>query len=76
MQHKAMVASICGPLMNKVKMSFQYPRKNVDLAHNKDVRNLIFLLAEQIIPQWCLKQLENENGEAINIMHNLVYLLA
>jgi len=43
---QAMIISMCGPLMNKIKMCFQYPRKNVDLANNKDIRNLIYLLGE------------------------------
>jgi hypothetical protein len=41
-----MIVSICGPLMNKVKMCFQYPRKNIDLANNKDIKNLVYLLGE------------------------------
>jgi len=69
-----MVLSMCGPLINKIKISFQYPRKNRDLAENKDIRNLIFLIGEQLLPQWCVKNLEN--GEEINKMHNLMYLFA
>ena len=60
--------------MNKVKMCFQYPRKNVDLANNKDIRNLIFLLGEQLLPQWC--QRNQSDYEKINNMHNLMYLFA
>jgi hypothetical protein len=41
-----MIVSICGPLMNKVKMCFQYPRKNIDLANNQDIKNLVYLLGE------------------------------
>jgi hypothetical protein len=70
----AMIISMCGPLMNKVKMCFQYPRKNVDLANNKDIRNLIFLLGEQLLPQWC--QRNQADYEKINNMHNLMYLFA
>ena len=71
---EAMVLSICGPLMNKIKMSFQYPRKNIDMANNKDIKNLVFLMGEQLLPQWCLQNMEN--GDNINKMHNLMYLLA
>ena len=63
-----------GPLMNKIKMAFQYPNKNMDLANNKDIKNLVFLMGEQLLPQWCLQNLEN--GESINKMHNLFYLFA
>lgn len=71
---EAMVLSMCGPLMNKIKMAFQYPRKNTDLANNKDIKNLIFLIGEQLLPQWCVRKLED--GEEINKMHNLMYLFA
>mmetsp|Transcript_17622 Transcript_17622/g.29755 ORF Transcript_17622/g.29755 Transcript_17622/m.29755 type:complete len:553 (-) Transcript_17622:917-2575(-) len=70
----AMILSMCGPLVNKIKICFQYPRKNVDLASNKDIRNLIFLIGEQLLPQWCLKN--SGNVEAINKMHSLMYLFA
>ena len=60
--------------MNKIKMSFHYPRKNQDLANNKDIRNLIYLIGEQLLPQWCLKNIGDV--EAINKMHNLLYLFA
>ena len=60
--------------MNKVKMSFQYPRKSVDLASNRDIKNLIYLMGEQLLPQWCLKNIGDL--EAINKMHNLMYLFA
>lgn len=70
----AMIVSICGPLMNKIKMSFQYPRKNIDLANNKDIKNLIYLLGEQLLPQWCHRNAAN--FDEINLMHNLMYLFA
>jgi hypothetical protein len=60
--------------MNKIKTCIQYPRKNVDLACNADFRNLIFLIGEQILPQWCMKNIND--AEAINKMHSLFYLLA
>jgi hypothetical protein len=65
---------MCGPLMNKVKMSFEYPKKNTDLANNKDIKNLIFLIGEQLLPQWCQKNMGDL--ESINKMHNLMYLFA
>ena len=69
-----MIISMCGPLMNKIKTCFNSPRKNVDLANNKDIKNLVSLLGEQLLPQWCLKNLDN--FENINKMHNLMFLFA
>jgi len=71
---QAMVLSMCGPLMNKIKMAFEYPKKNVDLANNKDIKMLVFLIGEQLLPQWCQKNMGDL--EAINKMHNLMYLFA
>jgi len=71
---EGLIISMCGPLMNKIKISFLYPRKNIDLANNKDIKNLIFLLGEQLLPQWCQKHYED--FEAINKMHNLMFLFA
>jgi len=41
-----MVISMCGPLANKIKMSFQFPKKNSMLAADKGIANLINLLLE------------------------------
>ena len=51
-----------------------YPRKNVDLANNKDIKNLVFLIGEQLLPQWCLKNLGD--FDKLNKMHNLISLMA
>ena len=71
---EGMIVSMCGPLINKIKIAFQYPRKNMDLANNKDIKNLIYLIGEQILPQWCQKNISDV--ETINKMHNLVFLFA
>ena len=71
---EGLIISMCGALMNKIKISFLYPRKNVDLANNKDIKNLVFLIGEQLLPQWCLKNLDD--FDKLNKMHNLVYLWA
>ena len=42
----AMILSMCGPLFNKIKIAFQYPKKNTDLANNKDVKNFMYLIGE------------------------------
>ena len=65
---------MCGLMMNKIKMCFWHPKKNVDFANNSDIRNLVFIIGEQLLPQWCLKNLSN--GEEINMMHNLMFLFA
>ena len=71
---QVMILSICGPLMNRIKMAFEHPKKNTELASNEGLKNLINKLGEQILPQWCQKNAENY--KAVNEMHNLVYLLA
>ena len=65
---------MCGPVFNRVKMYFDYPKKNMDLANNADVKNLINLIGEQILPQWCQKNIDNH--EALSYMNNLVFLFA
>ena len=65
---------MCAGIFNKIKMCMEFPKKNKDLASNPDFKNFIFLLNEQIIPQWCRKNIKD--AEAINHMHNLVYLLS
>jgi hypothetical protein len=65
---------MCGPIMNKIKICFQYPRKNMDLANNKDIKNLINLIGEQLLPQWCQNNISD--FDQINKMHNLLFLFA
>jgi hypothetical protein len=31
-EKQAMVLSMLGPIMNKIKMCFEYPKKNIELA--------------------------------------------
>lgn len=73
-QTEALIISMCGPLMSKIKICFQYPKKNIDLANNKDIKNLIYLIGEQILPQWCVKNAQD--FEQINKMHNLMFLFS
>lgn len=73
-QTEGLIISMCGPLMNKIKICLQYPKKNMELANNKDIKNLIYLIGEQILPQWCLKNAQD--FEQINKMHNLMFLFA
>ena len=64
--------SICGPLANKVKMAAIHARKNKKLG--EQMSPTFSLLFEQLLPHYINK---NEgNLEAINTLHNLVFLLA
>ena len=69
-----MIVSMCTVLSNKVKQCFMWPKKNRDLAKNKDVKNLVFVILEQILPQWCGRNCHDI--KAIDLMHNLMCLLA
>ena len=73
-ERQALVLSMCGPVFNRIKMCFEYPQKNCDLALHADAKNFINLLGEQVLPQWCKKNMND--GEAINVMHNLMFLFA
>ena len=46
----ALIQSILGPLMNKVKLCFANPKKNINLAKQTQIIALIDLLSEQLIP--------------------------
>jgi hypothetical protein len=63
-EKQALVISMCGPIFNRIKMCFEYPKKNMELASNKDVKNFMNLLGEQLLPQWCRSNMKD--GEAIN----------
>ena len=65
---------MCGPIYNRIKMCFEHPKKNMELAKNPDLKNFINLLGEQILPLWCRQQMKD--GEAINQMHNLMFLFS
>lgn len=68
----AMVQSMVGPLANKVKMCAAFARKNKRLG--KELCSTFALIFEQLVPFYCAKNMNNH--EAINNMHNLLYLLA
>lgn len=72
-EQQALVLSIHAGMFNKIKMCMEFPKKNIELASNPDLKNFIALLSEQILPQWCKQNMKD--GEKINEMHNLVYLL-
>ena len=71
-ERQALVLSMLGPMFNKIKMCFEFPKKSIELAENPNMKNFIFLLGEQLLPQWCRKNMKD--AQAINDMHNLMYL--
>jgi hypothetical protein len=71
-ERQALVVSMLGPMYNKIKMCMEFPKKNIEFAQNKDVKLFIAMLGEQILPQYCRKNMKD--AEEINNMHNLMYL--
>ena len=69
---KALIISMVGPLMNKVKMSMLAARKNRQLATK--LQSTIDVLGEQLLPHYLTEG--NRSYEEVNTMHNLLYLLA
>ena len=68
----ALVQSMVGPLANKVKMSAAHARKNKKLG--AELCSTFALVFEQLVPWYCAKNMGNL--DAINNLHNLLYLLA
>lgn len=66
-------STIC-VLMSRVKQQLLNPKKNKKLAADPDFRNLLFVMAEQLIP----KYLESHMGVAkdVDFLHSLCFLLA
>jgi len=48
---------MCGPLTSLIKCCFKFPGKNKVLAANEDIQNLITLIGEQLLPEWCAKKI-------------------
>jgi|LauGreDrversion4_2_1035121.scaffolds.fasta_scaffold119036_3 hypothetical protein len=48
---KPLIISMVGPLMNKIKSSVKYARKNTRFAET--ITSTVNLLAEQLIPFYC-----------------------
>ena len=69
---KALIISMVGPLMNKVKMSMLAARKNRLLATK--LQSTVDVLGEQLLPHYLTDG--NRSYEEVNTMHNLCYLLA
>ena len=64
--------SMVGPIMNKVKFCMLNSRKNTKLAEK--LAPTVNFLAEQLLPNYLNEQMNSY--EAVNMMHNLCYLLA
>lgn len=60
--------------MNRIKLCFEYPKKNMELCTNSDMKNFITILGERMLPVWCSKNLSNTQN--LNLMHNLLFLFA
>jgi hypothetical protein len=46
----ALIASMIGPLLSKIKLIFRNPLKNAKLAQNDQIASIVDLLAEQLVP--------------------------
>jgi hypothetical protein len=85
-ERQALAISIMGGIANRIKLCVYFARKNKELAEHEDFRQFIDCmfeqldelpveaLVEQLLPQWCRKQMKD--GKAINDMHNLIFLLS
>ena len=73
-EQQALVKSMCTLLLNKAKVILLNPQKNRQLAANQHLLNLIELVAEHLIPQYCAANMQN--SLKLNLMHNLCFLLA
>ena len=69
----ALIQSMCGPMASKIKLVLAKALKNRQLGQNVHLTALLDLVLEQLVPQYCLANYSNMN--ALNLMHNLVYLL-
>ncbi len=70
----ALIASINGVLFSKIKLVMKNALKNSKLAKNDQLLAVIEILAEQIVPQFCVNNMAK--SDKLNVMHSLVYLLA
>ncbi|CDW75107.1 UNKNOWN [Stylonychia lemnae] len=73
-QKIALITSMCGPLMNRIKLLIQNPQKNKQLAQNAHLNSLIECIAEHLLPQYCVSNFQNP--KKLQIMHSLCFLLA
>ena len=71
---QALVFSMCGLLMSKLKLVIAHAQKNRQLAQNEHLNSLVELIAEHLLPQYCVQNMNKPLK--LNLMHNLCYLLA
>lgn len=67
-----LILSVVAPLSNKIKSCVRYARKNVKLG--AQLAATLDLLFEQLLPHFLAKNIDNYNE--VNLVHNLVFLLA
>ena len=70
----ALIASINGVLFSKIKLVMRNALKNSKLAQNDHIMGVIEILAEHVVPQYCIQNMAK--GDKLGLMHSLVYLLA
>ena len=70
----ALVASINGVLFSKIKLVMRNALKNSKLAQNDHIMGVIEILAEHVVPQYCVQNMSK--GDRLGLMHSLIYLLA
>ena len=70
----ALVASITGVLFSKIKLVMKNSLKNSKLAQNDHIMGVIEILAEHVVPQYCVQNMSK--GDKLGLMHSLVFLLA
>ena len=71
---KCLGQSIVCALMSRVKSQLLNPKKNRKLAADPDFRNLIFMMAEQLIPKYLAAHLGV--AKDVDFLHSLCLLLA
>jgi hypothetical protein len=70
----ALIGSMIGPLLSKMKLVLRNPLKNSKLAKYDHLISLIELIAEQLVPQFCAANMAR--SDKLSLMHSLLYLLA
>ena len=57
--NEALVLSMCCPLMNIIKTSINNPSKNMVMAKNENLVNVINILGEKLLPQYLYINMDN-----------------
>lgn len=65
---------MCATLMSKVKLQLANPLKNKQLAANNDLLSIFELVAEILLPQYCVANFND--ASKLSRVHSLCFLLA